>query len=477
MNLQKIFIMTICSTFLLSVLYAAEPMVITLDDATLLALENSLEIQSLNYEIAIAKNSEMRAKSVFDIFINGAVNYSRNKKMLIPQDSGSFSKINTYNFELSKKFASGTDVSILASQSKVDDYLYGVRDNADFSLSINQSLGRNFFGLQDRGLVNIAKIGGTLSELISLDGIEQQIATVQKAYWFLSLQDSFVDINKKMYNQALDLYKIYEEKKQQGAAEEADFLAIKANLLNREKSVLLSILNRDKAKNNLLVLLNHDDMTLNLSTSVLPNDIAHSYDLIQSMNKAMVNRRDHIRNTLLSKQNNINIKLKKAALWPQIDLLASYSANGIDRSTTEAWDNISNNADDLFFVGVSISLSLNNRAQKVDNQNARLKAKQIIAKTRSTELLIVRQITNSINTLNTLVTELNLSYNIMKIQKNKLIEEEKRVEFGRSNVDVLVRYQDDARLAEMKYQETLYKFLTTRIDHMIFENTLLEKYV
>lgn len=477
MSVKKIFLILILSVFQFSNVYANDALILTLDNTVELALENSVEIQALNYEIDMSKNVSQRAKSVFDVYINGGADYTRNKQMLTPEDSGSFTKMNSYSISFSKKLASGTVVGIDAEHKDIDDYLYGVRDDANISISIKQSLGKNFFGLEDRGLVNITNISAELSELISFDSIERQISSVQKAYWFLSLQDSFVSINKKMYDQALELYKIYEEKKLQGAAEEADFLAIKANLKNREKSVLLSVLNRDKAKNSLLVLLNNDDMTLDITTDTLDNTDVKRVDIIESMNNAMANRRDYKINLLLARQNKIDLKLKKASLWPQIDLAASYGANGLDSSGRHAWSNVSNKADDSFYLGISFSMSLNNRAAKANRTDAKLQSQKIIAKTRSNELLIISQITNSINSLNSLKTELELSQEIMQIQAEKLKEEEKRVEFGRSNVDVLVRYQDDARIAEMKFQETLYKFLASQIDHAVYENSLLSQYL
>lgn len=459
-------------------IFAAETEIKTLDEVTTLALENSMDIQVLNYEIEMSKNIELRAKSVFDTYLNGALEYSNNKKVLFAQDSGTYSKSKSYSLGLRKKIASGTELTLAARHDKLDDYLYAKRNQADLQFTLKQSLGKNFFGLADRAKVDIAKLSSELIRSISEESIEQQIARVQRAYWFLSLQNAYASINKKMYDQALELYKIYEDKKEQGAAEEADFLAIKANLKNRERSVLVSVLERDNAKNDLLSLLNHDDLSIDLKTVPLNYNTDSTYELIESMNVAMQNRRDYERSKLNAQQNQVDIKLKKAALWPQIDLKASYSANGIhSRSSSESWEDIGSKADDSFFVGLNFSLSLNNRRFKADLNDAKMMAKKIIAQMRSVELLVIKEITNSVTALNSQKNELLLAKEIMDIQAAKLMEEEKRVEYGRSNVDVLVRYQDDARRSEMDYQRTLYKILVTEIEHSLKENTLLNKYL
>lgn len=458
--------------------FASENNIKTLDEITMLALENSMEIQVLNYEIEMSKNISLRTKSIFDTYLNGALEYSNSKKVLYPDDSGSFSKANSYSLGLSKRFASGTELAVAASHDKLDDYLYDKREQADLQLTLKQSLGKNFFGLADRANVDIAEISSELVKSLSEEKIEQQIARVQRTYWFLSLQNAYVAINKKMYDQALELYKIYEDKKAQGAAEEADFLAIKANLKNRERSVLVSVLDRDNAKNELLSLLNHDDLSIDLKTLSLNYDTSSKYELIKSMNLAMQNRRDYDRTKLSAQQNKVDIKLKQAALWPQIDLKASYSSNGINTSSSsEAWEELESKADDSFFIGLNFSLSLNNRKSRADLNDAKMTAKKIIAQMRSIELLVIKEITNSVTTLNSQKNELLLAKEIMDIQAAKLKEEEKRVEYGRSNVDVLVRYQDDARRSEMDYQRTLYKILVTEIDHSLKENTLLNKYL
>ena len=463
-----------------SAVYAQEGALIELneDDVVALALENSPAIQTARYEYYISNTTVDKAHSVFDYYLDGAIDYTQDKKVSAISGGSIYANQRSYAVGVDKKFSTGTKIGTDLVYYDVDSSLYSKYKNADLSINVKQELGKNFFGLADRADISIKKLAAEYSEHLSLDSIERSIATAKIAYWYLILQDELVRVSNMAYDYSTKLYNIYSKKLDIGSAEDVDYLAVKANMISREKNLLAAVLEREKAKNDLLSILNVDDMSKNISLS--DNSLvieASSRDVISAMRSAINNRRDYKRMINLARSNQITIKTKKNALWPQLDLVATYSANGIRGTGSDAFSDISGNADDSFFLGMTFSLSLNNTSEKADLNNARFTAKKIIAQTRSTELDIVKSINNSILTLNSLKEQAKLDMSVLELQKSKLLAEEKRVEFGRSNADYLVRYQDDVLNAEVMYLNTLYRLKSAEVNHQLLENSLLSKYI
>ena len=456
--------------------YAQGNIELSVDDAAYMALENSMTIQAAQHDASIAELGVVKSKSLFDYYLNGAASYEKDRKTNIITGSGVYSNEYAYSVGITKKVKSGTTIGLDVDYSNINGSVYGKYNNAETLFSIKQELGRNFFGLSDRGTVSIAQLGVEYSQQISLDLIEHELAAVQKSYWYLVLQQQQVRVTKKIYNQAVELYQLYEKKYSNGSAEEVDYLAIKSNMIDRQNSVLSAVLQREKAKNILLKHLNIDDMSKNIiSTDSLTVNLL-STSVINSMKQAMLNRRDYKRMLNIAKANDIDIKIKKNALWPQMDISATYSANGIANNGNVAVSHISSKSDDKFFVGMTFSLALDRSSESADLKAAKLLAQKIIAQTRAVEVDIVGAVNNSILELSSLKEQAKLTLAILDLQKRKLIEEKKRIEHGRSNADYLVRYQGDVLNAEVVHLKTLYSLKNAEIDKRLVENTLLSEY-
>ena len=66
---------------------------------------------------------------------------------------------------------------------------------------IEQDLGKNFFGIKDRGDVKVVLIDIESAEYTTLDKIETSIAEVQKAYWDLVLEKELVKVEEEMVDE------------------------------------------------------------------------------------------------------------------------------------------------------------------------------------------------------------------------------------------------------------------------------------
>ena len=381
-----------------------EGLELSLEDVTKLALANSLDIQIAQFDAYISRVSLKKEESVFDTFLNTAISFKRDKQMQPSTVFGTETKQHEFSVGVEKKTPTGTTISLDATGTKN-------RSNSIFStlnpyneallgLSITQELGKNFFGLADRSKIKITKIDIENSEFSSLDDIERVLCDAQRSYWNLVLREEELAIKKDMLKEAEKLYKIYQDKYSLGLVEESELLAVEALVHTRGSSLAIARLERNTAKNNLLFLINKGDF----EQEIIPKERLEGYtsevNLHQALAKAIQYRRDYKRTNNEIEKNNIDIVVKKNALWPQIDLEASLNRNSLNSNRGRAWEGIGKNSNDEVFVGLSFKISLENNEAKAELKGARFQKKRILLKLKRIERLILRELNDKVNQVN-----------------------------------------------------------------------------
>jgi len=453
---------------------------ISLDDVSKLALENNLDIQIAKYDVYISRYGLDKANSIFDTFLTATAGYSNDRSESSTTFSGNKKLENTYGLSLEKKFPTGTKVTLESSHTRAwsDSSFVSINPavDAEAKVSLSQSLGRNFFGLQDRLKVKLAQLDIAHSRYISLDDIEKSLADVQKAYWNLILKERELEIKKDMRKEAEKLYLRHKENYSLGLVEEPDLLASEAYLKQRENDVLIAELMLKTAENDLLFLLNRPGSEV----SIIPKDSLdfslRKEDLYSVLNSAVNNRRDYkaLRNEALQKD--ISVRIDKNSLWPEIDLETSLARNGVDRKAGQAWSNVTSEDNPALFLGLTVKVPLENREAKSGYNISLAEKEKVLLRLKKTERLILRDVNNRVSAVNTLKRKAEASKEILALQKEKLEAEEKRFKFGRSSSDLIIRYEEDLLNARISLANDLYNYKISRIDLDLAENSLLNRY-
>ncbi|MDP8233652.1 MAG: TolC family protein [Candidatus Saelkia tenebricola] len=453
---------------------------ISLDEASKLALKNSLDIQIAKFDLYRKRTSLSETESIFDTFLNTEASYKNNGKKTSTTFLDTHTITNLYSIGLEKKFPTGSTLEIELEDTRVSSNLSTAAlkpyHEATAGISITQSLGKNFFGLADRGEVKITQIDIINSEYTSLNTIENILYNTQKAYWNLVLKNETLKIKLKMLKESQKLLNIYKEHYERGVVESVDLLAAQANVGSRKNDLLLSELEKEIAKNNLLFLLNEIDT----SVDIIPHDsltiTPHNVDTYKELKEALLYRRDYkiIENQL--KSLNIDIAVKKNALWPEIDMKASFAKNGIRSELQNSWKNISNENNSELYLGISFKIPIENRLSKSELKETELHKEQLLISFKRTERLILKEIHNKTQEINNLKERVSLLNAIKELQKNKLAEEMKRLNYGRSNSDTVIRYEDDLLQASLNLAKTLFDYRINIIELNVIKNTLLNKY-
>ncbi len=453
---------------------------LSLEDVTRLALQNNFDIQLAQYDAQIARSKQGEAESIYDTIFEAEVKYRDNQKARTTTILGTKNLENDYNLSLSKKFSTGTkiDVDMTNARDWSNSVFVTLNPSYDsaFGVTLEQELGKNFFGIQDRGTVKLTKLDIENSRYTSLEKIEESVAEAQKAYWDIVLHRERLRVEQKMVEQAKKLFDIHTAKEKSGLLEIPELLASEANYKQRVNE-FLSAENDVKTKENVLRLL------LNItgdSTEIKPAQSLSlpekTEEVSQSLKKAFSNRQDYkkVKNDIKSRD--IKVSMGKNNLWPEINLEASFARNGIGDHFNEAMKNISQEDNPESFIGVNFSFPLENNNARSQWSAAKAEKAKALVNFKLVERTIAIGIMDQVRTCNVLKTLALNSDEIAQLQIKKLEAEEKRFDHGRSNTDTIIRYQEDAIQAEWQALQDKYNFLAAQIDLRVKESSLLNQY-
>jgi outer membrane protein TolC len=453
---------------------------LSLDDVSRLALTNNFDIQLTKYDIYIARTGEDSAESIYDTLLESGIGYRNNQRARTSTIAGTKSLENEYFVGLSKKLPTGTTINLdgsdLRSWSNSPFATLNPSHDAALEFSIEQELGKNFFGLKDRGNIKITKLDIENSEYTSLEKVEQYLGDVQKAYWDLVLQQEQIKLEQELVEQAKKLFDLHQEKIQDGLIELPELLASEANYRERITNLLSSRDQLATKENTLKLLLNitDDNVRLSAKESLLLRDEILAVD--QSLKSAFDNRRDYKKAGNEIKAKNIKLEINKNNIWPEINLTASLERNGVARKLGNAFENVSSQDNPNFFTGVTVSFPLENRGAKSKLRASELEKAKAILNMKYLERKISIGIIDQVRGCNVLKeTSVNRD-RVAELQRQKLEAEQKRFNTGRSDTDTIIRFQDDVLKAEQTALQSKFAYYSALIDLQIKEGALLNKY-
>src|SRR4051812_2005647 len=449
------------------------------------------------------KNSTTGSKATRDFRINS------NLRQLIGPGGGDytafFNNSRTENAFTQAQVTSGSVIS--AGNSAVYSSGLGV--------NYNQPLFRNFAIDSRRQQLRIAK---KRLEQTDLDFRNQAISTinqVQRSYWDLvfALRDQQNRVAN--VNLARENLRQIEAKIEAGASAPLERAEVATELANRESDLILATQQVSISENSLKQLLYRDAISAEWEQSLVPTDVpdvgVNPISLDVALKDAMDNRYELRRLKLDKEINDVDIEYFKNQTKPQIDLNTSFSLNGFSRNgaNTGLTTNLFTSTGDLTFlnaidqlrgfhglgplvndtiiippapsflfggfnqslsnlfrtdapnytIGVTISFPFRNRTAKANLAGARVTDEQIAARTRSEEQIVVVEVRNAVQAVETARQRVLAARTARENAEIQVEGERKLYEAGKSTTFLLFTRENAltaARNAEIR-SETDYR--------------------
>lgn len=465
-----------------SISFAQNVYKLSLDEVSKLTMQNNIDIQIAQYDNKIADYDIDIAESIFDIILYSKVGYTNDQRASTSTLAASKTVDNDYNVGLSKKFNSGTTISSNLTNNRT--YVEGsstasapISHESNFDLTVRQDLGRNFFGNQDRGNIKLTQIDVENVRYTSIDKIETILSVTQKAYWDLVLQYEKVSIQQDMVSQAKKLYDLHQEKLKDGLVEIPEAIASEANYRKRNNSLILEQNILSSRINVLKLMLNIHDDNLDIEPTDKLSVLDSIVDFNVQLNKAFSQRRDYKVTLNKVKKSDISLALKKNNIYPEINLTASFQRNGLGDHFKQSNTNITDTNNPKFYAGLEIEFPLFNTEAKAKLKQAEMDKVRILLNLKYIERKIVIEVMDQVRDCNVLQQIALNSIDITNLQKEKLIEEEKRFNQGRTDTDTIIRYQEDFIQAQFSEAEAKYNYFVSRIELEKRTANLLNNYL
>ena len=95
---------------------------------------------------------------------------------------------------------------------------------------------------------------------------------------------------------------------------------------------------------------------------------------------------------------------------------------------------------------------------------------------RRTERSVLQEINNKVNQINTYHSQVLLAESAVDINERKVAQQIKRINYGRSNSETLIDYEEDLIRSRLFLVQNLFNYRTALIELELAQNTLLDKY-
>ena len=199
-------------------------------------------------------------------------------------------------------------------------------------------------------------------------------------------------------------------------------------------------------------------------------------DLTESLVAAFAGRYDYQQLTTTLRSKDIEVTLKKDSLWPEINLTASLTRNGVDDHFAPAFDQIISEDQSEFFTGITFKVPLENNKARAQAQAAQLEKAQLLVSMKLLERRITLAVVDQVRTCQVLAEVAANARVVADLQSRKLAEEQTRFHLGRSDTDTVIRYQRDLLTASLDAAEAQYQYQLAVVDLSRIEGRLLNHY-
>ena len=456
---------------------ATEKQGISIEEATLRALENNqaFQIERLNPEIQ--KTYESEEKAVFD----PAVTFeSTQSKSTLASGIVDLTKIERKNndLEVSKMFSTGTEVSLGVQTQRIDSERSGIQTSAAGVLSINQPILKGFG--RGANLANLRKSHlALLASEYELRGFaENLVADVEKTCWDYVLAQRRIAIFRDSLKLAEDQLEETRKRIKIGKLAKVELYAAEAEVALRKEALINARSDLALTRLKLQRLINTPDgnpleSSINISDkpiagkaemNSIPEHIARALKMRPEINQARLDL----------KQDEIEIVRTKNGLLPVLDFFITLGKTGYADSFGEAFRSI-NDAQYDVSAGITFNFPIKKRADRAKYSRSVLYRKQSEEALRNLEQLVEVDVRSALIEINRSKEQVSATAATAKLQQESLRAETEKFRVGKSTALLVARAQRDFVASQITEVEALITYLKATIDLYQTEGMLLER--
>jgi len=445
---------------------------ITLQETIDIALKQNLDLKLADLEKERGEAYLYDATSRFDLTLKSNMDWTHDQDKPASSISGTLNQTANLNAGLEKKFIFGTKFELnFKNYYKHTDSSFAAKPNywdPKLELVATHPLLENSFGINDQKVLRSGKKRKTAQMHKYRAQAEKVIAEITKLYWRFAFKKQLVDIQKKAYEDAQNLFRANQKKIKLGTIEKTDLLASHANMLSRKNELLL-------ANNDYKVVLEEFLRTLQVKEPTFPKEDVpfdpETFDFKTSTAFALKHQKafQEAKENLDAKTLDFNVA--KNEKLPTFNFVGSVSGNGLSETYHTALSEAMSFDYPTYVVGAVFAMPLGNDAAQSKAIQTRIEKTNAEIQFQKLQDEIQTKLKTQIETLDTLKEHVQASQAITQLLQKKMIEEEKKFNQGRSSINFVIQFQEDTLNSQkallqskLSYTEALIDLKRTRGD-------------
>ncbi len=304
-----------------------------------IALARNLDLQVGRYDLAIADTGIQGASGIFDPSFDLGAESSYNESPAATQLDGAVvteTRNTQYNLGLGGLMPTGGTASIglgtrrTATNSQF--YFLNPSWGTGLTARLNQPLLRNFGTLVTRSRIVVAQTNRDQAAETLKTQVIATLQQVEQAYWDFAAAKVLVDVKLQSLELAQKLLKETKERIRVGTSAPIDLVQSEASVATRNQDLILARnaqANSEDALKQVLGFQTPAEWAMKIIAAepyvFEPLDV----DLASSIETALKERPEIIRQEMSLDITNLNVKLARNAVLPSLDLTGSYGFSGI----------------------------------------------------------------------------------------------------------------------------------------------------
>ena len=419
---------------------------LNLRSAVELALKNNLNLQLRQEDVDSAEGATQAQEGVFDIFIDADAGFQSREQTPIFVAGPEQVDTGQWNAEASKLFTTGTSVSLGWNNSSFNSDTKGLLLDPSYdsglTLGLRQPLMKGFGEEVQTALLRSSEKQLEAASFQVDNEAANLAADVKIAYWNLVFAIQDIEVKRLSVTLAQKLLEETEAKISAGRLAEVDIYQPQSEVARREEELIGSERAIGTAEDELKLLLNSDKWPTTIEPTDQPASEPVIVDLMTVQNNALKSRPDIKAADLLIEAAKYEELKAKDDIRPDLALVGGVGLTGTDEKYGDSLDNSLSNPDNLWEVGVTFSIPLQNRTAKGNYRQA--KASYNRAKT-SAELLrqqIRRTVRTTVRDVRLAIKAIDATRKTSLASLKALEAEQAKFDSGRSTtLDVLIAQQ------------------------------------
>lgn len=439
---------------------------ITVKSAVEQALANNLSLKLQEEDVQVAKGEAYAAKGRFDILLSAEAGGQGEE--LTPLIPGGAEQVNTthWNAKGEKVFTTGTTFSLGWNNSSFDSDAQALLLNPSYNSGL-------IFGLNQPLLQGLGKAAQTAN----LRTAEKQLAAathrvdsqaadlaalVKQAYWNLVFAWQDIEVQKISLTLAKKLLEETGEKIRAGKLAQVEIYQPQSEVAKREERLISAERAIGVAEDELKLLLNSEDWFSSYRPVDQPVTDPIVLDLPAILENALKNRPDIKAADLNVEAAKIQEESANNKLLPNFALVGGVGLGGVDKRYGDSVSNSLGDTDNLWQVGLTFTMPLENSTAKGNVQKASAQHR----KARTNTLLLRQQIKKTVRTtvrdIELVIKAIEATQKTSLATLKRLEAEQAKFQSGRSTtLDVLIAQDaysqalSQENLTNISYAKTL----------------------